>query len=211
MRIVKPLWEATKAISDEARVDFINAKLARATADILLFRRKKEGGDAGPGQDEKAGGPGRRKRGPPSSVPGPDAKPTAIPGTEGNAIKKRPRAKGIKYRKLDEMDDNYVVDVVVDADGIEVRLNGRVEAIRLAYSKPFKIYAIWPVIAKGITAYLLSNPSELDELIPDYESLLGVNTDDATELEARLFTHFIKKQPSAEEERNFEPKARDIA
>jgi len=207
--IVRPLWDATKAISDEARVDFINAKLARATAKIFAFRKAGEGHNPGP--EDALRGKARRSAKSPSPNAGPGKDRTATPGAEGGAIAKRPKANGIKYRKLDEMDDNYVVDVAVDDAGLEVRLNGNIDAIRLAYSRPFKIFAIWPVIASGIAAYLMANPDEIDALIPRYEDLLGVNMDDPNELSARLFTYLIKMQPSLDDAKSFEPKAKEIA
>lgn len=207
---VKSVWDSTKALSDEARLDFVNAKLSRTMAKILKFTPK---GDTHTKIDEaEIGADGQRKPDKTSPEPGPNTEPTAkLGGSEGGARPKKPKASGIKFRKLDEMDDNYAINVVADSSGLEARLNGKIEAIAYAYERPFKLAAIWPVISFGIAEYLVANPAELEALIPTYEDVLGVNVDDPSELEKRLFTFLMRHQPIGEEARSFEPKSSDIA
>src|SRR5690606_7932058 len=151
---VKSVWDSTKALSDEARLDFVNAKLSRTMAKILKFTPK---GDTHTKIDEaEIGADGQRKPDKTSPKPGPNTEPTAKPGgSEGGARPKKPKASGIKFRKLDEMDDNYAINVVADSSGLEARLNGKIEAIAHAYERPVKVAAIWPVISFGSAAYLV--------------------------------------------------------
>lgn len=209
--LVRAVWDSTKAISDEARVDFINAKLSRTMAKIFKFT-KAEAGTHDPGEDAEIGHDGKRKATKPSSQAGSNIEPRAKPdGTMGGAREKRPKASGIRYRMLDSMDENYAITVSCDDGGLECWLNGGIPAISYAYSKPFKVEAIWPVLSSGISEYLVANGDELEAFIPDYETLLEINRDDPSELQKRLFTFLMRRQPIGDEARSFEPKAAEIS
>lgn len=200
--LVGDILELTKLFHEEARLEWINADLARQTAQILRFRTKGDTHDPAPVEALSGDGKGGTK---PSPTPGAKEATTARDGTAGGATPKTKPPRGIKYRKL-PMPLEYAVVVVADINGVEVRLNENIEAIRSAYDTPYKIEALWPVISQGLTAYLVANPPELDALIPDYDTLLGVGIEETAEIQARLFAYLLRHQP-----RGKEPKPAEVA
>ena len=120
------------------------------------------------------------------------------PGGPDGASRRRVRAPlKIQPVRSDTL-GNLAARVSHDGIILKVELNILFLPIAIAHKRPYKIAAIWPVVAHAIAQYGRDNPIEWQRIMPDSEDRL-CSRDDGALFENLLFSYVLKKQPDITE------------
>lgn len=200
--LLKDWIKELEAFSDEVRIEKLNVLLQKHTADIFVF---------------KAGGDGYRKDKPTivtDVVPGPGPVPDPDPHVEdheaiedpagkGSKEKRKRRPSGIHFKRNDKLGNiPFTLDTNLSDQQITVFLNGSIPAIDNAYRVPYKIPALWPLIAAAFSGWVRDNIKFVDNYLPgflDTLSSLGyeIDREKPGDVELYVLTWMMRQHPPA--------------
>jgi hypothetical protein len=186
-----------ETFADEARIEKLNLLLQKHTAEIFIFKP----GGKGSGQAKNISVTDRHDGdGPVNPQPHKDENEVRD-GDDGSKEKRKRRPSGLRFQRNDKL-GNLPFEIATDLDKnqITVLLNGSIPAIDNAYRVPYKIPALWPLIASAFSGWVRDNILSIDEFIPNFLDMLHglgypIDREKPTDTELYVLTWMMRQHP----------------